>query len=219
MRLFTSILWTTVALGLLGACSGNMATPSAGAPSDLIQSRLGSGLPPRALPDLGNVGRVALRTINGHFVTALGGGGGPKEPNCNPGSVALHEDATRIGPWEIFKLVLLGSSAGAPHRYAFQTSNGMNYVSAVDGGGIGGSAAAPSSQLLTNATHIGPNEAFRIIAVGVAASNRVAIQTPDGKHYVSAANGGSCGGPDNVPFHTNAKSIGPSEEFSFIPVD
>ena len=251
MRSFTSILWAGLAFGLLAACTGNMATPGAGASSDLIQNSVGTGLPPKSTdpdsragtglpptstdpysrrgtglppkstnPDLGVVGVVALRTFNGDFVTAIGGGGGPKEPNCNPGAVALHDDATRIGPWETFKLVSLHSSGGPTHRYAFQTSNGKNYVTAVDGGGIGASSSGyPGSEMLTNATRIGPAEAFRIIPVGSATSKRVAIQTPDGKHYVSAVNGGGCGGPDDVPFHTNAQTIGPWEEFTLVAID
>ncbi len=237
MRSFTTIVSTTVALGFLAACTGNMATPSAGSSSDLIQSRLGTGLPPVSTvpdsrlgtglppkhtngPDLGVLGRVALRTFDGDFVTAIGGGGGPAEPNCGTSKVALHQDATRIGPWETFKMVALRDSGANTHRYAFQTSDGTNYITAVNGGGMGASGIGnPSSQLLTNATRIGPSEEFRIIPVGVVSSKRVAIQTPDGKHYISAVNGGSCGGPDDVPFHTNAKTIGPWEEFTLVASD
>ncbi|MGB8907513.1 MAG: hypothetical protein WCC84_02065 [Candidatus Cybelea sp.] len=211
MRSFTSTLWTTVALGALAACSGNMATPGAALPSDVTQSNTNDRSPQTA----GVLGRVAIRTNGGFFITAIGGGG-PTEPNCNPGWVALHENATRIGPWETFKLVLLPLAVTGPREYAFQTSDG-DYITAVNGGGIGDqNGANPSSQLITNATRIGADEEFRIVPVGATDSGKIAIQTPDGKHFVTAVNGGGCGGPAEVPFHSNAKVIGPNETFTLI---
>jgi hypothetical protein len=212
MRSFTSILWTTVALGALAACSGNMAaTPGAALPSDVTQSHT-SDLSPQAA---GVLGRVAIRTSGGFFVTAIGGGGGPTEPNCNPGWVALHENATSIGPWETFKLVPAPTTVAGQRAYAFRTSDG-DYITAVNGGGMGENGTNPSSQLITNATSIGAQEEFRIIPVSAASDGKVAIQTSDGKHFVTAVNGGGCGGPDSVPFHSNAKVIGPYESFTLI---
>ena len=155
------------------------------------------------------VGAVAIQTINGTFVTAVNGGGPPPEPNCRPGVVALHEDATQIGPWERFTMVHV---AGTP-RWALQTSGGQ-FVSAVNGGGIGGpNGAAPFSQLHTDATTIGQWEVFHIVSLG---GNVVALRTPDRHHFVTAANGGGCGGRNSVPFHTDAVQIGPWEQFRFI---
>ncbi len=212
MRSFTSILWTMVALGALAACSGNMATPGTALPSDVTQSHA-SDLSPLAV---GALGRVAIRTSGGFFVTAIGGGGGPTEPNCSPYWVALHQNATRIGPWETFKLVRVPTTVTGSREYAFQTSDG-DYITAVNGGGIGDqNGTNPSSQLITNATRIGAQEEFRIVPVDTADRGEVAIQTPDGKHFVTAVNGGGCGGPDSVPFHSNAKAIGPNESFTLI---
>lgn len=212
MRSFTSILWTTVALAALAACSGNMATPGSALPSDVTQSHTSD----LSSPALAVLGRVALRTSGGYFVTAIGGGGGPNEPNCNPDWVALHQNATRIGPWETFKLVLVPTAGAGPREYAFQTSDG-DYITAVNGGGIGDqNGANPSSQLITNATRMGAQEEFRLVPVDNSNSGKVAIQTPDGKHFVTAVNGGGCGGPDSVPFHSNAKVIGPYETFTLI---
>jgi hypothetical protein len=213
MRFFSSILCTTVAFVVLAGCSGNMATPSASSPSDVAQNRVTSGLSPQGLAVFG---RVAIRTSDNFYIGTVSNNI-PIEPNCTPGSIALHDDATRIGPWETFKLVPVPSAAPFPRRYALQTSNGLNYVTAVDGGGMGNANAAfPSSQLITNSDKIGPQEQFRIVPVDEALSGKVAIQTPDGKHYVSAANGGGCGGPNTVPFHTNATVIGPWEEFTLV---
>jgi hypothetical protein len=39
--------------------------------------------------------------------TAVNGGGPPREPNCQPRTVALHEDATSIRPREKFTMVLV----------------------------------------------------------------------------------------------------------------
>ena len=151
MRSFTTILWTTVALVALAACSGNMATPGAALPSNVSQSHT-SDLSPQATEVLG---RVAIRTSGGFFVTAIGGGGGPTEPNCNPGWVALHENATRIGPWETFKLVRVPITVAGPRKYAFRTDDG-SYITAVNGSSIGDqSGTNPSSQLITNSTSAG----------------------------------------------------------------
>ncbi|MGA9945049.1 MAG: hypothetical protein WBE79_01495 [Candidatus Cybelea sp.] len=212
MRSFTTILWTTVALVALAACSGNMATPGAALPSNVSQSHT-SDLSPQATEVLG---RVAIRTSGGFFVTAIGGGGGPTEPNCNPGWVALHENATRIGPWETFKLVHAPITVAGPRKYAFRTNDG-SYITAVNGGGIGDqSGTNPSSQLITNSTSAGAQEEFTLVPVAASDLGRVAIQTPDGKHFVTAVNGGGCDGPDSVPFHSNAKVIGPNEAFTLI---
>jgi hypothetical protein len=221
MRFFSSILCTTVAFGVLAACSGNMATPSASLPSDVAQNRFTSDLSPHGLsPQRINVlGRVAIRTSDNFYVSAVAGNQIPIEPNCEPGSVALHDNATQIGAWETFRLVPVPSIGPGPLRYAFQTSNGRNYITAVDGGGLGDpDAAFPSSQLLTNSAKLGAQEQFRIVPVGEEVSSKVAIQTPDGKHYVSAVNGGGCGGPNIVPFHTNATVIGPWEQFTLVHI-
>jgi hypothetical protein len=156
------------------------------------------------------VDAVALQTINGHFVTAVNGGGPPPEPNCRAGRVALHQDATQIGPWERFTMVHVAGSG----RWALQTSGGQ-FVTAVNGGGIGGpNGAASASQVHTDALTVGPWEIFRIVNL---VGNVVALRTPDQLHYLTAVNGGGCGGRNTVPFHTNAVAIGLWEQFRFIP--
>ena len=212
MRSFTTILWSTVALGALAACSGNMAGPGSALPSDVTQS----GTSDQSSAALSVFGRVALRTSGGYFVSANGGGGGIHEPSCNPGWVALQDTATHITQWETFKMIPVATTVTGPRQYAFQTWDG-DYLMAVNGGGLGDeNGANPSSQLITTATRVGPQEQFKIVPVSAARDGRVAIQTPDGKHFVTAANGGGCGGPDTVPFHSNARVIGSYETFALI---
>lgn len=163
-------------------------------------------------------GVILLQTANGTYVTAVNGGGGPTEPNCGPSMVALHEDATSIGPWERFLVVYIPGNPNAPvgqqyAHWAFQTSGGQ-YLTAVSGGGIGGTnGAVPSSQLHTDATAPGPWEKFTAIDLG---GNYIALKTPDGIHYLTAVNGGGCGGANTVPFHTDATQIGPWEQFLIV---
>ncbi|MGZ3788950.1 MAG: fascin domain-containing protein, partial [Bacteriovorax sp.] len=66
----------------------------------------------------------AIKTYNGHYLTAVGGGGRLSD--------VIHSDATSIKAWEKFTLIDQGN--GAPVHYGFQTSKGY-YLTAVDGGG------------------------------------------------------------------------------------
>jgi hypothetical protein len=45
------------------------------------------------------------------------------------------------------------------------------------------------------------------------------IRTPDGKHYLSAVNGGGVGGSDDLPIHTDTTQIGINAMFKFLPAD
>jgi hypothetical protein len=205
VRLFNSTLYSTVALSLLAACSGNMATtPSATAP--------GAALPnPDVLNHFASSNDtqksksvvVALKTANGDYVTAAGL---PiPEPNCGPGQVALHDDATRIGPEEKFKMVDEGNNT-----YAFRLFLTPNYITAVNGGGIGGpNLAYGHSQVHTNATSVGPWEIFKIVPVGP----YVALETVWNTYITAIAD---CGTINTVPFHTNSKVVGPWEKFSLV---
>lgn len=147
----------------------------------------------------------SLQTSNGHFVTAVNGGG-LGGPDSGPASIALHTDATSVGPWETFTCVNVG-----PDKMAFQTFTG-NYVTAVDYGGIGGPNSS-ASPIHTDATKAGPWEIFTIVWLPL---GKCALQTEDG-HYVTAVNGGGWGGQDTAnkyPIHTNATAIGPWEIFT-----
>lgn len=79
-------------------------------------------------------GRVAIRTVNGRFFCAEGGGGGD-----------LHANRTVIGPWEHFTVV-----PGEGSGIALQTDNG-HFVCAENGGG---------GIVVANRTRVGPWETF-----------------------------------------------------------
>src|SRR5690348_8454331 len=94
-------------VGLAGAASAATAAPAA----------------PAAIN--GPVHGCVFQTVNGHYLTAVGGGGRNTD--------VIHTDATRIGSWEKFTLVDSGDGAANIH-YGLLTSNG-HWLTAVGGGG------------------------------------------------------------------------------------
>jgi len=85
----------------------------------------GLGLAGVASAANGPVPGCTFKTYNGHYLTAVGGGGRTTD--------VLHTDATRVGSWE--KFTLIDSNSGTPIiQYGIQTRNG-NFLTAVGGGG------------------------------------------------------------------------------------
>src|SRR6201992_3686512 len=84
------------------------------------------GLPGVAAAQNGPLYGCTLKTINGHYLTAVGGGGRTTD--------VIHTDATQIGSWEKFTLVD-SNSGTASIEYGIETENG-HYLTAVDGGGL-----------------------------------------------------------------------------------
>lgn len=102
---------------------------------------------------------------------------------------------------------------------AIQTAAG-NYLTAVNGGGLGGSTTGPTAvPFHTDATVVGPSETFKIVWLNTTYT-QFALQTSDG-HYVTAVNGGGMGGPndESSPIHTDANSVGIWERLTlnFLP--
>jgi hypothetical protein len=96
--------------------------------------------------------QFALRTSDGHYVTAVnnGGIGGP-----NDSTSPIHTDAVALGPWENF--VFERQPDGS---YAIRTTTGF-YLSAAGGGGWG---EAPNRfPVHTDASAIGPWETFTFV--------------------------------------------------------
>jgi hypothetical protein len=152
--------------------------------------------------------RVTIKTINGHFVTAVNGGG-VGGPDSGPQLAAIHTDATAIGSWETFTC-----ARGQSNTITFQTNDG-HFLTAVNGGGIGGPNGNPY-QLHTDASQAGPWEQFTLVFTG---PGRCALRTNDGR-YVSAVNRGGWGNQDpgnQFPIHTNATQPGPWETFTIVP--
>jgi hypothetical protein len=130
--------------------------------------------------------QIAIRTQNGNYLTAVGGGG--RRTN------AIHSDATSIGSWEMFAV-----SPFIETKY-FETSNG-HLLTAVGGGG------RTTDVIHTDAIHAGDWEYFTIEDAGGGTS---AIRTFDG-HYLTAVGGG---GRTTDVLHTDATSIGSWEQFT-----
>jgi hypothetical protein len=150
---------------------------------------------------------TAIQTISGNYLTAVeqGGLGGSEQSLCAP---ALQTNATQAGPSETFALQWLDQSQRV---FALKTSDG-HYVTAVEGGGIGGPNDA-RSPVHTDATVVGPWELWRVEFLPD--GEHVLLRTPDG-HYVTAVRGGGIGGPNDVPMHTDAVQLGPWERFRFV---
>lgn len=76
---------------------------------------------------------VAIQTFGGNYLTAVKGGGLGNQHAARDG-VALRTDSKSAGRDEIFGIVWLNSGHT---EFALRTANG-NYVTAVNGGGVGG---------------------------------------------------------------------------------
>lgn len=94
---------------------------------------------------------------------------------------------------------------------SIKTENGKNYLTAVNGGGLGGPDAGPGVVALhTDAKKAEAWETFSLILLPgsppIGPGMEFALRTSDGKHYLTAVNGGGIPGPnDNTcPVHTDA---------------
>jgi hypothetical protein len=161
-----------------------------------------SAAQPAAAPALSHdAGTVALainapvtgcvfQTINGHYLTAVGGGGRITD--------VIHTDATSIGSWEKFTLV--DSGDGSPNiHYGFQTFHGF-YLTAVSGGG------RITDVIHSDATHLLDWEKLSLVSLGY---GMYAIQTING-HFLTAVDGG---GRITDTIHSDAPWIRAWEKF------
>ena len=158
-------------------------------------------------------GKYYIQTSGGYVLTAVDGGGlgGP-----NNTDVALHSDAREISTWETFHLIVVVEGVW----YALQTSN-RNYVTAVNGGGIGG----PNNSTCPFHTDLGSSEldgrtntweTFTLVYVDEEAGT-VALKTDTG-NYVTAVNGGGIGGPNTTSIHTDAVAASDWEHWHLTPL-
>jgi hypothetical protein len=165
-----------------------------------------------------------ILTSNGKNMLTAVNGGGLGGPDSGTGLVALHTDATSASTWETYKLILQPGSApvGPGMKFALQTSSGTNYLTAVNGGGIGGPNDA-TCPVHTDATTGGAWEVFTLTindsvnppTVTLSPFNVVPLA---GSCFVTAVNGGGVGGPNTQPIHTDATSVGTWQLFSFAPL-
>ncbi len=160
-----------------------------------------------------------IGTSNGvNYLTAVNGGG-LGGPDSGTALVALHTDATAAGSWEIFKLILQppGQAIGPGMTFALQTAAG-GYVTAVNGGGIGG-ASDGTCPVHTDATQPSTWEQFTLNVDETSNPPNVTIQTQTG-NYVTAVNGGgvgdSQGGDSATPVRTADGAIGSWQLFKLV---
>jgi len=147
------------------------------------------------------------------FVFAYGGGGRvvTRADVFVAGAIGVLNDYTkRPAPfdnnWQRFRLIRQGDGS-----YAIQTSNGVNYVTAIRGGGLA-SGTATWDDLVTDRTQVQAWEKFRFVDQG---NCTYAIQTSNG-HYLgksTAAPGTALG-----VFSTNVSDIKHATKFRLLMV-
>ncbi|WP_374074473.1 hypothetical protein [Bdellovibrio bacteriovorus] len=133
----------------------------------------------------------AIKTYNGHYLTAVGGGGRITD--------VIHTDATKIGGWEKFTLID-SCDGGSIINYGLKTVKGY-YLTAVGGGG------RITDVIHSDATQLQAWEKFKFISLGY---DKYAIQTISG-NYVTAVGGG---GRITDTIHTDATQIREWETFT-----
>lgn len=151
--------------------------------------------------------QVAIKTNNGkNYITVVNGGG----LDSSFQNAAFASNRRVVGPWEQFTLVTIDAGK---QTFALKANDG-NYVTAVNGGGIGGPNDA-TSPLHTDATQIGAWEALTLEKQG---NGTYALKTPSG-FYLTALNAGGFGEATNKkPIHTDAKNLGPWETFTLVEI-
>jgi hypothetical protein len=132
-----------------------------------------------------------ILTSNGHYLTAVGGGGRTSD--------VIHTDATKVGSWEKFTLIDSGDGASNIH-YGVRTTNG-HYVTAVGGGG------RIADVIHSDATQLLDWEKLTMVSLGFGV---YAIQTIDG-HFLTSTGGG---GRITDTIHSDATKIKLWERFS-----
>jgi hypothetical protein len=152
---------------------------------------------------------LAIQTHNGHLLTAVNGGG-LGNPKSAPRGVALTTGATTAGPLETFTLVWVNKSE---RTFALKTHDG-HFVTAVNGGGIGGPDSV-KSPVHANVTTFAPWAKFTITMLPD--DIHATIRTADGKHFVSAVQGGGVGGSNEIPIRTDAGTMTPEAVFRVVP--
>jgi len=165
-----------------------------------------------------------ILTSNGKNMLTAVNAGGLGGPDGGPGVVALHTDATLPSTWETFKLILQPGSPpiGQGMKFALLTSSGKYYVTANNGGGIGG----PDDQtcpIHTDATTAGAWEFFELLIDDTANPPTVTISLLNmrslfGSNYLTAVNGGGVSATAKQPIKTDATAVGAWEQFTFSGV-
>jgi hypothetical protein len=134
--------------------------------------------------------RCTIQAYDGHYLTAVGGGGRTYE--------AIHTNARMARSWESF--VLIDTGEGSPIKYGIQTASG-NFLTAVGGGG------RTTDVIHSDAVQIRDWEKFTFNSLGF---GWYSIQTINGR-YLTAVNSGGLAIPDAL--HTDAVRVDRWEKF------
>jgi hypothetical protein len=148
---------------------------------------------------------AAIQTATGNYLTAVNGG-----VLAGPGTAlaAVRTDATLAGPWQTFTIVWVDA---AHTQFALQTSDG-HYVTAVNGGGLGG-PNNNSAPIHTDAKTIGN---WETLTLNFLPNNQLTIKLPNGR-FLTAVNGGGMTGPDpSSPIQTTAVQHATWETFTLV---
>ena len=121
----------------------NRQQPQNGAPvSPVLQEQVGLPIVQLLIRlRQGKIQKIALKTEDGYFLSAVNGGG-----------QYIIANSVTIGPNETFLLIPQGLER---NKFAIRTANG-NYISAINGGG---------DRVDARSTTIGPNEQFDLVPI------------------------------------------------------
>jgi hypothetical protein len=129
--------------------------------------------------------RNTIQTVDGHFLTAVGGGGKTTDP--------IHTDAVKVDFWEYFYVWKCGD-LGSGYQYTISTPDGFMF--AYGGGGrvatrvdvfVSGAIGLLSDYNLRPAPFDNDWQKFRLIQQS---DGSYALQTSNGINYVTAIRGG-----------------------------
>ena len=149
-------------------------------------------------------GTFTIKSYDGHFLTALGGGGKATD--------AFHTDAVQANTWEYFYFLKCGD-LGSGYQYAIRpTGTGnipgkgdfVSYLTALNGGGM-------ASQAVTAFSGLQVGSRFRLLRQS---DGSYALQTSNGVNYLTAVGGGGIASGDNL--HTDARQIQAWEKFKIV---
>lgn len=144
----------------------------------------------------------AIQTFDGHYLTAVGGGGKTTD--------AIHSDAVSVRTWEEFWIWKCGD-LGSKYRYSIW--NPLNgYFFAANGGG---------GRIKSVLTYLGPNVTkewggFTLLRQDDGA---YAIRTASGNYLTAVGGGGQASGTaDSDNLHTDATWVRAWEKFRIVEV-
>lgn len=125
------------------------------------------------------------------------------------GEYTCNDRGNRIGPvpWTATIICDTGSSTALAGKFAIATANG-SYLTAVNGGGVGGPNAVHTQPFPPGTVVSGFKETFTLLPQP---DGKYAIQTYRGT-YLTAVRGGGLSGPDTI--HTDATRIDAWEKFA-----